>query len=79
MIVVLLSMIVFALALFGMSVGVIFSNRRIRGSCGGLANLPGEHGSLMCGTCRSDPSPDCTVPIHGTCLHRRSGIRIIRK
>ncbi len=36
--------VVVALAIAGMAVGVIFGNRRIQGSCGGLANMPGaEH------------------------------------
>ncbi|MFP6766418.1 MAG: FAD:protein FMN transferase [Planctomycetaceae bacterium] len=49
--------IVFAIALAGMAVGVIFSNKRIRGSCGGLANLSGQEAS-SCDVCET-PSPEC--------------------
>jgi hypothetical protein len=66
----LLSVIVFALALLGMSLGVIFSNRSIRGSCGGSAKMGGEHHHAMCETCSSNPAPDCTVPTEGACRHR---------
>jgi len=55
----LLTGIVFAVALTGMAVGVIISNRRIKGSCGGLANLRDAHGEPMREACTS-PSPECT-------------------
>ena len=66
----LFSMAVFALALLGMSLGVIFSNRRIRGSCGGLADIRAKHSHSMCEVCSSNPVPDCTVPTEGICRHR---------
>jgi thiamine biosynthesis lipoprotein len=50
-------MIVFAVAITGMAVGVIFSNRRIQGSCGGLANMPGHEGSA-CELC-TNPAEEC--------------------
>ena len=43
----LLAGIVFAGALTGMAVRVIISNRRIKGNCGGLANLRDAHGEPM--------------------------------
>jgi len=42
---------VFALAFAGMAVGVIFSNRCIKGSCGGLANMEGAEDCSACGGC----------------------------
>ncbi|NOY43810.1 MAG: (Na+)-NQR maturation NqrM [Planctomycetes bacterium] len=36
---ILITFVVFAVAMTGMAIGVIVSNRRIRGSCGGLGNL----------------------------------------
>ena len=65
----LFSVAVFGLALLGMSLGIIFSNRRIRGSCGGLADVREKHGHSMCEACSSNPSPDCTVPTEGICRH----------
>lgn len=53
--------IVFVIALTGMAVGVIFSNRRIKGSCGGLANMPGQEGTA-CDLCEN-PSEECQQEI----------------
>jgi len=39
-----LSFVVIAIAIAGMAVGVIFSNRAIKGSCGGIGNIPGMQG-----------------------------------
>lgn len=40
--------VAFGLVMVAMAVGVIFSNRRIQGSCGGLNNLSDEFGRPMC-------------------------------
>ncbi len=50
---------VFAIALAGMAVGVILSNRRIKGSCGGLNNFKDSVGNPICDAC-SNPSPTCS-------------------
>jgi hypothetical protein len=42
----LLSLAIVGIALVGMAVGVIFSNRRLQGSCGGLGAVMGEDCSL---------------------------------
>ena len=49
---------IFALAIAGMAVGVIFSNRSIKGSCGGLANMPGQDGKSICELC-TVPAEEC--------------------
>lgn len=36
------SLVIFALVLIGMSVGVIFSNKELKGSCGGLGPVMGD-------------------------------------
>lgn len=54
-----LSICVFALAVAGMAVGVILSNRRLRGSCGGIAGRQDREGNALCTIC-TDPSPDCS-------------------
>jgi hypothetical protein len=49
--------VAFTLVMAAMAVGVIFSNREIQGSCGGLNNMSDEFGRPMCecgkapGTC----------------------------
>ena len=53
--------ILFVIALTGMAVGVIFSNRRIKGSCGGLASMPGQDGPA-CDLCEN-PSEECEQEI----------------
>ena len=40
--------IVFTLVALGMSVGVIFNNRELKGSCGGLGNIPGVSNDCSC-------------------------------
>ncbi|PWQ93598.1 (Na+)-NQR maturation NqrM [Leucothrix arctica] len=40
--------IVFTLVALGMSVGVIFNNRELKGSCGGLGNIPGLSNDCSC-------------------------------
>ncbi|WP_146452998.1 (Na+)-NQR maturation NqrM [Bythopirellula polymerisocia] len=55
---ILISIVVFAVALSAMAVGVIVSNRRIKGSCGGLANMRDSHGNTLCEGC-TNPSPEC--------------------
>ncbi len=51
----LIALSVFALALIGMSVGVIVSNRRIKGSCGGLNNMTDDEGRSICDICTTPP------------------------
>jgi len=51
----LISLAVFAIALIGMSVGVILSNRCIKGTCGGLNNLPDSDVSSACEACTTPP------------------------
>lgn len=54
----LVTLTVFAIALAGMAVGVILSNKRIKGSCGGLNNFKDSVGNPICDAC-TKPSPDC--------------------
>lgn len=54
------ALIVFLLVMTGMAVGVIFSNRRITGSCGGLGAVPGVDQCGVCGKNLRDKSDiDC--------------------
>lgn len=49
---------VFLVAIGGMAIGVIVSNRRLKGSCGGLAGLTDDDGKTACDLCAM-PSPEC--------------------
>ncbi|WP_339907248.1 FAD:protein FMN transferase [Symmachiella dynata] len=51
----LVALTVFGLALIGMSVGVMISGRRIKGSCGGLNNAMDEGGRSICDICTTPP------------------------
>ena len=57
------ALIVFLLVVVGMAVSVIFSNRRITGSCGGVTAVPGAD---RCGVCgrdfREGSDADCGKP-----------------
>ncbi len=54
----LLTALIFAVAFTGMAIGVILSNRRIKGSCGGLANMKDSQGHTICEGC-TNPAPNC--------------------
>lgn len=49
---------VFGIAVLAMSVGTIVANRRLQGSCGGMAGLKDSHGKTVCEMC-TRPSPEC--------------------
>ncbi|MBT4790216.1 MAG: (Na+)-NQR maturation NqrM [Halobacteriovoraceae bacterium] len=46
--VLIITSVVFVVAFCGMAVGVIFSNREIQGSCGGIGKLLGSSACDMC-------------------------------
>ncbi len=50
--------IAFTIAVVGMSVGVLISNRRLKGTCGGLNNQSDSQGGTACQLC-SNPAPEC--------------------
>jgi hypothetical protein len=49
---------IFGMAILAMAIGVMVTGRRLRGSCGGLANLQDEAGNTLCEAC-TEPSPEC--------------------
>lgn len=53
-----ITLAIFVGFILAMSVGVMFSNRRIQGSCGGLNAMEGDHGESACSVC-SNPSSEC--------------------
>ncbi len=65
----LLTLAVFAIAMLIMAVGVIFSGRCLRGSCGGPEVLGPDGESLSCATCprrreREEASrPEGSLPV----------------
>ena len=50
---------VFGLAIVAMSIGTIIANRRLQGSCGGMAGIKDAGGNTICDMC-TKPSPECT-------------------
>lgn len=48
----------FGIAMLGMSIGVILSNRELQGSCGGAADLEEAHG-VSCGACGKKKNDIC--------------------
>jgi len=50
---------VFAIAVAAMAIGTIIANRRLQGSCGGMAGLKDAGGKTICDMC-TKPSPDCS-------------------
>ena len=55
----LITAVVFGVALLAMSIGTIVANRRLQGTCGGMAGLKDQGGKTICELC-TKPSPECT-------------------
>lgn len=51
--------VIFLLAVGAMSLGTMIQNRQIKGSCGGLASMPGHDGTSACDMC-SIPRDQCS-------------------
>ena len=51
----LITFLVFVAVVAAMAVGVIFSDRRIKGSCGGLATWKDADGESICDACADCP------------------------
>ena len=48
----------FLMAVGGMAIGILIGNREIKGSCGGLASMPGSESKSICELC-SIPRDEC--------------------
>ncbi len=48
----------FGLSMLAMAVGVLFGRTRIRGSCGGMADLCDRSGRPLCGSCPHRRAPE---------------------
>lgn len=56
----------FALIMAAMAVGVLFSDRPLRGSCGGPAVLDAGGNPMTCPDCNCDTKIDIDAPSHFT-------------
>lgn len=54
-----LTMGIFGIAMAGMGIGVMFSNRSLRGSCGGPEIVTANGEALSCGACPRNESDVC--------------------
>lgn len=50
---------IFGVAMFGMAVGVVFSNRELRGSCGGDSVVGPDGEQVSCGACPKKEADVC--------------------
>ncbi len=59
--------VVFGVVMIGMAVGVIFSDRRLKGSCGGLSAMQDDFGQPLCecgaapGSCKAGEKEEMAV------------------
>ena len=51
--------VIFLIAITGMAVGTLLQNKSLKGSCGGLASMPGSEGKSICELC-TIPKDECT-------------------
>lgn len=64
---------VFGLVIAGMAIGVIFSNRRIQGSCGGLSTMRDTDGKSPCMACGGSPT-DCDEAAKTACAEQAENV-----
>lgn len=65
----LLAFFLFGLVILGMSLGVIFMDKRIKGSCGGLNAISGADKCLVC---KQEIDPDSPLRDKLQCRKRRN-------
>ena len=51
--------VIFLIAIGGMAIGTMLQNKSLKGSCGGLASMPGSEGKSICELC-TIPKDQCT-------------------
>ena len=51
--------VIFLIAIAGMAIGTMLQNKSLKGSCGGLASMPGSEGKSICELC-TIPKDQCT-------------------
>lgn len=56
---ILLTMLIFGLAMAGMGVGVLLSNKALRGSCGGPEVVGADGEAISCGACPRNEQSLC--------------------
>lgn len=49
-----ITVIIFGIACFGMAAGVLFSNRCLTGTCGGMSGMTDEDGNPICDVCNGE-------------------------
>lgn len=75
MMVILVSIAAFLLIAAAMSVGVIFQNKSLRGSCGGSEVVDCDGESLSCGTCPNRKDAPATKARPAELLRDLTGTR----
>lgn len=75
-----MSTMIFAFAVFlivtlGMAIGVIFTGRRIQGSCGGLNAIEGAD---RCVICKREVDPDSPLRERMACPRKRKAVDAAR-
>ncbi len=56
---VLITIVIFALLIAGMSIGILLSNRRLKGTCGGEPARGPDGLPMLCGACPKKESDVC--------------------
>lgn len=67
--------VVFGAVIAAMAIGVIVSNRRIQGSCGGLSTMRGDSPCMVCG----DAPRNCDEAQKSACATVSGGERFCEK
>ena len=66
-----IAFVLFLIVMFGMALGVIFSGRTIKGSCGGLNAISGADHCLVC---KREIDPDSPLRERLACPRKRQAL-----